>query len=95
MRTGLIILLFIIFFSGISLSKERKLWIGYSFGESKSRSDGFVWIVEGENKGEATKVFLRDRKKLEGVYKFKVLNASGLTTDYDIWEITDSIIHKK
>ena len=93
MRTTVIILLFIIFFSGIS--KERKLWIGYSWGENKSDHIGFIFTIAAEDKKEATEIFLRDRKRFEGTYKFTVLNADGLTTDYHIWEITDSIIHKK
>ena len=90
MRTFITILLFLIFFSGIS--KERKLWIGYSYGESANNYDGFIFTIAAETREEAIKIFLRDRATYKN-YKFKILHTTG--TDYNIWEITDSIIHKK
>jgi hypothetical protein len=96
MKTTLIILLFIIFFSGIS--KERKLWIGYSWGENKRLNlhGGIIFTIAAEDQKEATEIFIRDRSaRFDSFFQFQVLNADGLTTDYHIWEITDSIIHKK
>jgi len=90
MRTIITILLFIIFFSGIS--KERKLWIGYSYGTCNSFHDGFIFTIAAETREEAIKIFLRDRASFKN-YKFEILHTTG--ADYDIWEITDSIIHKK
>ena len=90
MRTFITILLFLIFFSGIS--KEGKLWIGYSYGESANNYDGFIFTIAAETREEAIKIFLRDRGGYDG-YKFVILQKTG--TDYDIWQITDSIIHKK
>jgi hypothetical protein len=96
MKTTLIIILFIIFFSGIS--KERKLWIGYSFGENKRLDlhDGIIFTIAAEDRKEATEIFLRDRwARFGSVYQYKILNGDNISSDYHIWEITDSIIHKK
>ena len=97
MKTTLIIVLFIIFFSGIKY-KERKLWIGYSWGENKRLNlhGGIIFTIAAEDEQEATEIFLRDRReRFDSLFQYQVLDADGLTTNYHIWEITDSIIHKK